>query len=59
MILNRIIIKLRQSITYENFDNGINHKQESEDGELVAGIYSVCDTFIEEMELGFQNKYHK
>lgn len=57
-ILNRVIINLRQSITYKNFDNGTNHNQETENSELVGGIYSACDTFIDSMESSFQNKYN-
>lgn len=57
-VVNRLIINLRRSITFKNFDNGINHKQESENGELVAGIYNACDTFIESMEASFHDKYN-
>lgn len=56
--LNRLIIALRRSITYENFDNGENHAQEAEDGELVAGIYISCDAFVDKMESRFHEKYN-
>jgi len=42
----------------KNFDNGENHIPESENGELIAGIYSVCDDFVEAMESGY-NKIYK
>jgi len=57
-ILNRSNINLNRAITMKNFDNGENHIPESENGELIAGIYSVCDDFVEAMESGY-NKIYK
>jgi len=54
---NLLIIKLRKSITFDNFDNCTNHKQENENGELIAGIYDSCDDFIDKMESGFKKKH--
>lgn len=55
--LNKIIINLRKSVTYKNFDNGDHHIQVAEDGDIVDNICNSCDEYIDTLERAFVKKF--